>query len=107
MSKKQSPKTHKAEADAIVRNVKRQTRRKFNSEEKILLENYYLPSELESRIGEFINHYNTRRYHESLNNLTPEDVWLGRGETILQQRRNIKAKTMNLRKKLYWQQKAA
>ena len=75
--------------------------------DKILLENYYLPSELESRIGEFINHYNTRRYHESLNNLTPEDVWLGRGETILQQRRNIKAKTMDLRKKLYWQQKAA
>ena len=35
MSKKQSPKTHKTEADAIVRNVKRQTRRKFNSEEKI------------------------------------------------------------------------
>ena len=35
MSKKQSSKTHKAEADAIVRSVKRQTRRKFNSEEKI------------------------------------------------------------------------
>ena len=35
MSKKQSPKTHKAQADAIVRSVKRQTRRKFNSEEKI------------------------------------------------------------------------
>ena len=75
--------------------------------DKVLLENYYLPSELESRIGEFINHYNTRRYHESLNNLTPEDVWLGRGETILQQRRNIKAKTMNLRKQLYVAQKAA
>jgi transposase len=37
MSKKQSPKTHKAEADAIVRNVKRQTRCKFNSEEKICI----------------------------------------------------------------------
>jgi len=35
MSKKQSSKTQKASADAIVRNVKRQTRRKFNSEEKI------------------------------------------------------------------------
>lgn len=35
MSKKQSPKTHKADADKIVRNVKRQTRRKFNAEEKI------------------------------------------------------------------------
>ena len=75
--------------------------------DKILLEHYYMPSELESRIGEFINHYNQRRYHESLNNLTPEDVWLGRGETILEQRRRIKAKTMTLRKQLYWQQKAA
>jgi len=35
MSKKQSSKTHKAAADAVVRSVKRQTRRKFNSEEKI------------------------------------------------------------------------
>jgi len=75
--------------------------------DKILLENYYLPSELKARIGEFINHYNMRRYHESLNNLTPEDVWLGRGETILKQRRRIKARTMTLRKNLYWQKKAA
>lgn len=75
--------------------------------DKILLEHYYLPSELQSRIEEFITHYNTRRYHESLNNLTPEDVWLGRGENILQQRRQIKAKTLDLRKQLYRQQKAA
>jgi transposase len=35
MSKKQSSKDHKAEADKVVRNINRQTRRKFNSEEKI------------------------------------------------------------------------
>jgi hypothetical protein len=35
MSKKQSSKTHKAEADKVVRNIKRQARRKFSSEEKI------------------------------------------------------------------------
>ena len=75
--------------------------------DRILLEHYYLPSELEQRIEEFINHYNTRRYHESLNNLTPEDVWLGRGNDILEQRQKIKTKTMNLRKQLYWQHKAA
>ena len=46
---------------------------------QILLENYYLPSELETRLEEFISYYNTRRYHESLNNLTPEDVYFGRG----------------------------
>jgi hypothetical protein len=37
MSKKQSSKTHKAEADKVVRNIKRQARRKFSSEEKIRL----------------------------------------------------------------------
>ncbi len=73
--------------------------------DKILLEHYYLPDDLQRQIEKFINHYNTRRYHESLNNLTPEDVWLGRGETILEQRRKIKQKT--LRKQLYQQKIAA
>ena len=75
--------------------------------DKILLEHYYLPEDLERQIEKFINHYNTRRYHESLNNLTPEDVWLGRGEKILEQRRKIKQKTLTLRKELYQQKIAA
>lgn len=73
----------------------------------ILLENYYLPEDLERQIETFVNHYNTRRYHESLNNLTPEDVWLGRGQSILDRRRKIKEKTMQLRRKLYFDKKAA
>ena len=28
---------------------------------RILLENYYLPGDLEREIGEFVNHYNERR----------------------------------------------
>lgn len=75
--------------------------------DKILLDHYYMPGELESRIGTFVNTYNKERYHESLNNLTPEDVWLGRGEAILEQRRKTKEKTMTLRKRLYFAQKAA
>ncbi|PCJ96328.1 MAG: hypothetical protein COA45_11015 [Zetaproteobacteria bacterium] len=75
--------------------------------DKILLDNYYLPGDLKQQLGEFITNYNTRRYHESLNNLTPEDVWLGRGQSILEQRRKTKEKTMKLRKQLYWKQKAA
>lgn len=74
---------------------------------RILLEHYYLPSELERQIAQFINHYNTRRYHESLKNLTPEDVWLGRGESILQHRQKIKEKTMRLRKSLHLKRIAA
>lgn len=74
---------------------------------RILLENYYLPEDIERQIEQFVNHYNKERYHESLNNLTPEDVWRGRGEHILEQRHRIKEKTMKLRKKLYFEKKAA
>ena len=74
---------------------------------RILLEHYYLPGELERQIDEFVTHYNARRYHESLNNLTPEDVWCGRGQSILQHRRKIKEHTVQLRKQLYWAKKIA
>jgi transposase InsO family protein len=47
---------------------------------RILLENYYLPGDLEMQIAAFIEHYNHRRYHESLDNLTPADVYFARGE---------------------------
>ena len=57
---------------------------------QVLLENYYLPGDLKARIGEFVDYYNTERYHESLNNLTPEDVYTGRGQTVLNRRRRIK-----------------
>ena len=40
---------------------------------RILLENYYLPGDLEAQIARFVEHYNHRRYHESLQNLTPAD----------------------------------
>jgi len=53
---------------------------------RILLENYYLPGALEAEIAEFVEQYNHRRYHESLNNLTPADVYFGRAQTILLER---------------------
>jgi Integrase core domain len=40
---------------------------------RILLDNYYLPGDLEASIGRFVDHHNRRRYHESLSNLTPAD----------------------------------
>ena len=42
---------------------------------QILLENYYSLNELENRIRQFADYYNHERYHESLNNLTPADVF--------------------------------
>ena len=50
---------------------------------RILLENYYLPGQLEAQIDAFVAYYNHQRYHESLRNLTPADVYFGRGQTIL------------------------
>jgi hypothetical protein len=50
---------------------------------RILLENYYLPGQLEQSIGEFVEYYNNCRYHESLDNLTPADVYSGKGPAIL------------------------
>lgn len=65
---------------------------------RILLENYYLPGDLEAQIENFIGHYNHRRYHESLKNLTPADVYFGRGQTILLEREKIKRKTIEQRR---------
>ena len=47
---------------------------------QILLENYYLPGQLEPRLVEFVDCYNLQRYHESLRNLTPTDVYFRRGK---------------------------
>ena len=65
---------------------------------RILLENYYLPGDLEIQIEAFVAYYNHQRYHESLKNLTPADVYFGRGQTILLQRERIKRKTIEHRR---------
>jgi transposase InsO family protein len=70
---------------------------------QILLENYYLPGQLEARLAEFVDYYNTRRYHESLHNLTPADIYSGRGPTILARRQTIKHKTIELRRRRHHQ----
>ena len=73
---------------------------------RILLENYYLPGDLEAHIGRFVERYNHDRYHESLANLTPTHVTFGRGQTILLQRERIKRHTIRKRRLLH-QSKAA
>ena len=65
---------------------------------RILLENYFLPGDLETRIEAFIDHYNHRRYHESLGNVTPADTYFGRADAIIQQRERIKRKTIEHRR---------
>jgi putative transposase len=63
-----------------------------------LLEHYYLPGDLEQSVGEFVAYYNHQRYHESLSNVTPADVYFGRGEAILEERRKIKEQTIQSRR---------
>jgi Transposase, Mutator family len=70
------------------------------------LENYYLPSGLETQIKAFVADYNHLRYHESIGNLTPADVYVGRGQTILIQRERIKRQTIANRLLLHRQQAA-
>jgi transposase InsO family protein len=67
-------------------------------ENRILLENYFFSADLEARVEAFVDHYNHQRYHESIHNLTPADVYLGRGQAILKQRERIKRKTIETRR---------
>ncbi len=69
---------------------------------QLLLNNYYLPGELQEHLQRFINFYNHERYHESLNNLTPADVYYGRGREILDQREMIKLNTLAMRRKMHY-----
>ena len=71
-----------------------------------MLENYFLPGDLETQIEAFVDHYNHQRYHESINNVTPADVYFGRDKAILKQRERIKRKTLETRRLLHRQHAA-
>jgi transposase InsO family protein len=64
----------------------------------VKLQNYYYPWELDQAIEDFVDYYNQRRYHEALDNLTPEDVYFGRVEEVKSRRELIKEKTMQKRR---------
>ena len=60
---------------------------------------YEAPSDLEVAIAGFVDHYNNRRYHKALGNVTPDDVLNGRREEILITRKEVKAQTLARRKR--------
>jgi len=71
----------------------------------VKLNHFYHPQQLIETLKEFVNNYNERRYHESLKNLTPADVYFGRTEQILRKREQIKMDSIRKRRQLYNQQK--
>lgn len=64
----------------------------------VKLQNYYSPWELDREIASFVEYYNHQRYHESLDNLTPADVYFGRQKEVLGKREEIKIRTLEQRR---------
>jgi hypothetical protein len=57
-------------------------------------QNYHLHSELERQVATFVSHDTHARCHESLDNVTPPDVYLGRADEIIAERNRIKRMTI-------------
>jgi putative transposase len=66
---------------------------------KVKLHVYSCPNELKKEVDNFINFYNQSRYHESLGNVTPDDVFYGRREKIIKEREEKRRLTIMRRKK--------
>jgi putative transposase len=71
----------------------------------VKLENYYFPDDLRANIEAFVDYYNNHRYHESLGNVTPADVYFGRQRQVLNRRKEIKIETIKERRKINQQSK--
>ena len=65
----------------------------------VKLEKYFSPWELQRALARFVEDYNHRRYHESLQNVTPADVYHGRRPQILARREQIKQRTLRARRR--------
>lgn len=66
----------------------------------VKLNTFFFPWELEQAVADFVAYYNTERYHEALDNLTPADVYFGRPEEVLTRREMIKQQTLLERRRL-------
>jgi putative transposase len=64
----------------------------------VLLQNKYFPSDLEKLLAQFVEYYTNERYHESLENLTPADIYFGKVEEVLTRREEIKRKIFQQRR---------
>ena len=50
-----------------------------------------------------MDYYNHQRYHESLDNVTPADVYFGRAKEVQSRREEIKRRTLEARRQQHTQ----
>ena len=55
----------------------------MNPSNVVKLQHYYFPWELEATLRNFVAYYNNEHYHESLDYVTPADVYVGRQYKVL------------------------
>jgi len=66
--------------------------------ERVLLVVHTTPWDLAEQMKTFVGYYHSRRYHKALDNVTPDDVYFGRKEAILEARKTLKERTLARRK---------
>jgi hypothetical protein len=50
-----------------------------------------------------VDYYNHQRYHESLGNVTPADVYFGRTKEVPSRREEVKCRTLEARRRQHTQ----
>jgi len=69
----------------------------------VQLQNYAYPRDREREIARFVGCNNKERYHESLGNLTPADVYFGKAKEVQSQPAEIKRRTLETHRRQHTQ----
>ncbi len=57
------------------------------------------PDEMHAEIVNFVDYYNSKSYHETLGYVSLNDVCFGKGKSILGEKKTLKLKTLENRKR--------